>query len=911
VDQLASQHDFQTSARASNLQVEEDASVLSSTSANASNLQVKKDASAPKSTTITRMDLMSSCQAIIEPSAWNLPLFIGMHNVSLSESILATFLMFMNIALQSVLCFIIHTAFQPEHLDLEQARQWRWSVGHALKYSNTTGHSLTQRMCGESSIVEMSSQLSGTLAADIAYADPLMHDKFPVGAVLSFICILLWFFFLWEEFQSMARLWRGLARLPRFGCSQLTHVGKGTPAERLALISITHARFTSISLSLLARLITVCFLSYAGTIWLAHEANLQELLLNCSALTLILQVDEILFKSMGPVTMQCIIHRLEPLVFRGPDKGWDATLRPIFKILCTIAFMVWCVYFHVSLTAQAAKDFTDALCGGNTDFTVANQFTTGLALALNGTPGSAKAPPSVLAAKYLATGSDSYDHVTVSSFADLQLQASWTIEEYHAMFGQCTDVNSTANKPVWAALRNVLGRPELSSCIDLPHEACWREEPIIRIACPVRCGCRAPIFGTFLLKGCDLMRCSATKEYSHARAQIRTTDPHPEVLHGRRDWHAYWHSFEVDLTNHMERNTLRLTKKQVKRIRMSFSESGCDAFADLLPAEPWRQADFLDFFCTENTQRRPLRPFCPGTCECLQRGRSSDLFCPPPIPAASCPGIWVITNAAALGCGHALPSGSSPFGVYHCHYELYNRKHLYNLTDGGGVVWTIRFETVEHLDWGAMFLGLSNLSNASKWVLEAHLPGTSNSSYQHFMMSDGRNGLSLPHGTWLPCTGNSADGGLVTRNLSSMLVNKWSKKCLTLVLANMSAPSGAPWLSQEVRMDSCENIGTQLWFFHGQQIKSNYWSAKCLEHISNASSPNRFGMALANCKNHAEQSFQHDGNGYVRLGNDDSKCLTYHMKHHDMVVSQCESLITQQWYLIPASTLTLFTFPFR
>jgi len=292
-----------------------------------------------------------------------------------------------------------------------------------------------------------------------------------------------------------------------------------------------------------------------------------------------------------------------------------------------------------------------------------------------------------------------------------------------------------------------------------------------------------------------------------------------------------------------------------------------------------------------------LSAFCPGSCSCGNQGGAADLFCPLPREDGTRCGKAVVTNASVLSCGHPFPREHDPNGVYTCVKSGYNSKNLYTRKDDAGITWSIRFETREHLDWGAFFLG-QNVGSGSmaKWVLQSQQLGEVGSP--HYFLVEGEHrvltvGTSVPRSTaWVPRTAANTDldcagNGMVTPEYGPLEVDYL---CLSYGFCEGSD-------SRTISMFACNDDPCQNWRWEGTMLKPILAGDKCLTSAGDDKT-----VVITPCgESWPNQSWYSSASQIKTAYND--KCLELYWRiswwgrNEAIRVRKCEAgNVKQQWY---------------
>mmetsp|Transcript_150259 Transcript_150259/g.276138 ORF Transcript_150259/g.276138 Transcript_150259/m.276138 type:complete len:754 (+) Transcript_150259:75-2336(+) len=653
-----------------------------------------------------------------EDSTWDIAIFAFIHPLPRGVSIATLGMALLNIVMQLILCLLIMAEFTKRENWPEDATNWRHANGHWLKYADSVGKTLVNRVCTD----DKSMTLSGTQLNIFGDANGYVEDQYiqnlSFGPLLCFLVLLLWFLSaLWVEMSRCFLLLQALFQMDRAPHSSFTLV-----EDHFALKEISICRLILITLMTAVRLVIAGLLYDSGARWLASTPNIRDLVLNAAALTFILDIDNILCANLKPASMHCISKDIEPLVAKqniiAEYRDKCVMKLPLAKrlghtkkgalpwkcLMCLVSlFTVTSLVFksYVSPNLEQLTNTVKALCKEPQNFVVDMHQPTGIVFFWNGATEQQTQQSDLMSqvVHNMVHHTVTNEAQTSPDFQSLQSSVALPLENFVERYGTCNDFQSFQ----WhlrAPLEKALGRKDLQSCEDLMPQDCMKPDAIIRFACPKTCGCATPSAGYYMLAGCPITHCQQLNR--DAWRIFRSEDTDTLALKQSNEWSLYWDSYVqyMKATGNSDNAIVNISASDVHD---RFMALGCRAISNI-SMDIQDVPTVLNHFCTTSNSKRSLQPFCPESCFCSEAQSS---FCPTKETSAStliCGDIFV-HHAFAIDCGHRLPFGHDPNGAYKCIPEGYNHKNLYRRTDSVGVLWEIRWETTNGLDWGAIVAG--------------------------------------------------------------------------------------------------------------------------------------------------------------------------------------------------------------
>lgn len=534
----------------------------------------------------------------------------------------------LNIAVQLMFSYVVGFALSTDRFpSMDSLRNWRNTVGHDVKNVDlSTWTSLTSRVCnGDDSLAVASGQQS-LLARLQLYMDGVSGvDWVPTGVALSACVVVLWCLYVADELWRVVSFVRSLVLIPRgktvFRAQSGEFVLEGISVRRL------HFMF----FITFVRVIIALLIMFSGSLWLSRTGSVGEMLLNCWALNFVLEVDELFFSALMPLRSKIVVRNLAPLhrkpvVFRN---GMD--MEPPLNIMVMVAAAFLSLHFVLMPGQQHLKEMKHTMCGGNQDFVI-GQVAVGDMLSTSTVPFGALPPDNdtevshalmLHAAVQEAIHAESPNATRLSFYVpDRAMYRSnivWSTHDFSTVEPDCLDMDHLHAS--WSRTLPLLqDEAELASgrsCEDFRPRCTDPGETLLRLRCPVTCGCASPLSG--LIPQAPVFGCPAACHSSPGyMADLRAhpcQDGTPTSLMAMSGWTSYWDQF-VPWTSMMG-----FPADLLSRLREDFLENGCAALA---------RADLYNdsattMFCSPSGAVASLHAFCPEACGCSA------------VPAMTCP----------------------------------------------------------------------------------------------------------------------------------------------------------------------------------------------------------------------------------------------------------------------------------
>eukprot|EP00927_Polykrikos_kofoidii_P046478 TRINITY_DN4070_c0_g2_i4.p1 TRINITY_DN4070_c0_g2~~TRINITY_DN4070_c0_g2_i4.p1 ORF type:complete len:533 (-),score=44.46 TRINITY_DN4070_c0_g2_i4:42-1451(-) len=450
------------------------------------------------------------------------------------------------------------------------------------------------------------------------------------GPLVAIACLFYFSLIALKDIRDTSRLLFALAALPR---------GSQTLFENNTLLSISFQRLTLSFLMMFLRVCVAFSLVLAGMIWLALTNDMTELILNTTALSFVLALDELLFQAILPSTVVNIVKRMKLLKYRRARWNLEAVLP--FIVAC---FAVGAVYrAFIVANIYGMQSVRRELCQGNTEFvsaknelgvmvghktgkfakdTVMERYESQAVweVVSRKNPGP---PFSFNLSRFFDDGELAFQSALAKSAID------------QSKSGECRDRPSGKRYKLFertlvAALAQGSGRsfPHVFDCSHYQPVCDNFRYPLMRVLCPVTCGCNDLTSGLLFSEisvfgGCPRScRENILKQIDNV-ACLDLPVASTALQHGvlRLSWKRYWETFSSFFEAFSQAND------QMKDFYAARIAIGCKN----LSRDPVTNTDFCSakagILATYGLTS--IAAFCPDTCCRLSHATTLPDECPP------------------------------------------------------------------------------------------------------------------------------------------------------------------------------------------------------------------------------------------------------------------------------------------
>lgn len=312
----------------------------------------------------------------IARSSWEAPLIVGLRSVRFSDSGLLLLGTVVNIVLQSLFIFLAYEEFlpMPDELDenaVDNARYFRISVAHsALTMDPASFSSLAARVCKRDRTLITSMRQVDLLSSIDSYLNlvPIFPDTWSVrtGPMLFCLVLAMWSMLIFGELKQIPDFAMAVMTLPRGSGTQVLNLPDGS----LQVSELSLWRACAVMMVSALRLTVVLMLFYIGACWLAHTTSITDLVLNASALSFIIGLDELVHLSLSSTSsVRALLDRMKPLQIHANRYSAFMRALPFVLMGCTGLSMCFMMTTEISLMLDRMHGVQYELCErGNLDF---------------------------------------------------------------------------------------------------------------------------------------------------------------------------------------------------------------------------------------------------------------------------------------------------------------------------------------------------------------------------------------------------------------------------------------------------------------------------------------------------------------------------------------------------------------
>lgn len=373
--------------------------------------------------------------------------------------------------------------------------------GHDPAYADKLSHnSLAFSVCQEDeNPLLMTGQAQAALYQNMA--EYLKQDQ---GKWLCVLVLVIWMQTMMAEFMNVTRFAIAVASVPRDKSTKLS-----ITKEEVAFDSFSPRRAVALGVfCVLPRLIIAAWLGYVGCFFLLKTTSIEDLFLNALALELVLNIDELLFKSITPVRLAHFIEKAQPIKLRTKNALLGAKVS-LLKLVVACGCLAYLFQFHLIPQITLIKETQSAMCGGKNEFLFLQRAT---GVVFIGTPGDANRSSLLnyrinvvksATEQYPSLSAYPYVRRDLSSYQDVDSLLRAGNQALESIAG-ATDICADFESDVWSRRVSPSRKPSVSQVlIGLAQSSnvhnCSSAAPFcsnpstigkfVRFHCPETCGC--------------------------------------------------------------------------------------------------------------------------------------------------------------------------------------------------------------------------------------------------------------------------------------------------------------------------------------------------------------------------------------------------------------------------------------
>lgn len=587
----------------------------------------------------------------LEESIWDMALLIGLPQMGgFLASVLVGALVILNSCMQFLVCCIINDTFTGRGIssdDAEAMKQWRSLYAHNLQdMDRFTLQPLVKGVCEAQAGMRFLTDAGALFEEITAYLptkewyeqqDPFVGPLLPhmerLGELLCIVSIMVW---LMKVGGSIELLWRCALALYGIPTSEYTQVS--TQDHSNTLVSVCPQRKFFYSLVLLLQVFMSLFLGFCGTLFMIDTIDLRDLILNCSALAFVMDIDELVVATFLPGQAMCFLHSLDPLPVPPMRRFSGISMRLVVTIISIILAVIWSVG-RLREQEQILRDTRHEICGGNIDFVVARD-AAGVLVA-SSAPVVQESNEYIFNAVEQLTREDAIHFFLHNPLGKNDLSAvatsvtggDWSLQtltwkdvsEVVTYWNhKCEDMlpvdTSSFGYAVHflAILQEVVEESSIQTCQDVKHYCLHNDIQGIRTrsTCPVTCGCNDPASSLVLVgkNGCS-HTCWNTQKYNASMWSSECKDLDVSA--------QYWTEYAQGMHTYMSSLPESWTGNYTQ-LSDDIRNQGCNLLYTGMTVLGRNWAD--PCVELEGLSLKPIAFACPVSCGCPMRFRD---YCPP------------------------------------------------------------------------------------------------------------------------------------------------------------------------------------------------------------------------------------------------------------------------------------------
>lgn len=300
-------------------------------------------------------------------TVWDASLFIGLNSVGISESLTLFCAAVLSMLLQASFCFVLAVRFVEDVDDsVDNARRWRQLHGHAFAYMDpVTRSSLVNRVCNEDSFLPVG---FGQQEMRMEYEEytSKVFGFVPSGPAFTLLALVCWWTRVAVEMLSAFRFLSAVRHVPRGRDTQLMMTPSGR-TFKLKQISLGRS-WIGIAIAAL-RIAIVLPLLLWGSRWLIYTTDIRETIVNSTALSFILDIDELLYQVLCTETSRGLVTNMRPLRLPSSTfRGRIVELQRGVILLILAAFGICLLLMELLPMYRIIEDVLEEMCGGDQSF---------------------------------------------------------------------------------------------------------------------------------------------------------------------------------------------------------------------------------------------------------------------------------------------------------------------------------------------------------------------------------------------------------------------------------------------------------------------------------------------------------------------------------------------------------------
>eukprot|EP00913_Durusdinium_trenchii_P035658 g33367.t2 len=306
-----------------------------------------------------------------QSSTWDLALFVGTDVVGTFGSLHTMVLVLSTFMIQLVFVGVVALNFsQPrvDHFSIQDAKRWRLATGHMETFWDPlTKASLASRVCNNDQALHVANGQASLFQTVNTYLGEAGAPFLFRGPVLGMVALTLWFLMVSDDVTTTLDLGRVLMTIPTGPtCLVLDTDDEDDPKYVLSHLSFSRKLWGT--LITVVRLAVACVLLCFGSLYVVQTIYLPDLVLNCIALEIVLNVDDLLFTALASTPSRFLMNTLQPIKLPNMPRRKGLDVKAFCMLLAVPVALLLVNQLVMRPMLYDIQAVHTELCGGFQDF---------------------------------------------------------------------------------------------------------------------------------------------------------------------------------------------------------------------------------------------------------------------------------------------------------------------------------------------------------------------------------------------------------------------------------------------------------------------------------------------------------------------------------------------------------------
>lgn len=324
-----------------------------------------------KTVNYDQVDSKASEDYFFQSSTWDLALFVGTDVVGTFGSLHTMVLVLSTFMIQLVFVGVVALNFsQPrvDHFSIQDAKRWRLATGHMETFWDPlTKASLASRVCNNDQALHVANGQASLFQTVNTYLGEAGAPFLFRGPVLGMVALTLWFLMVSDDVTTTLDLGRVLMTIPTGPtCLVLDTDDEDDPKYVLSHLSFSRKLWGT--LITVVRLAVACVLLCFGSLYVVQTIYLPDLVLNCIALEIVLNVDDLLFTALASTPSRFLMNTLQPIKLPNMPRRKGLDVKAFCMLLAVPVALLLVNQLVMRPMLYDIQAVHTELCGGFQDF---------------------------------------------------------------------------------------------------------------------------------------------------------------------------------------------------------------------------------------------------------------------------------------------------------------------------------------------------------------------------------------------------------------------------------------------------------------------------------------------------------------------------------------------------------------